>query len=105
MFKTIPEAVDFVQKLKPLVAKAEDREVVVAPPFTALSAVAASVKGSNIKVAAQEMHWDKEGAHTGDVSTAMILDAGCSHVIVGHSERRQDHNETDENVNRKVKAA
>ncbi|HUU12286.1 MAG TPA: triose-phosphate isomerase [Terriglobia bacterium] len=105
MFKTIPEAVDFVQKLKPLVAKAEDREVVVAPPFTALSAVAAAARGSNIQVAAQDMHWDKEGAHTADVSAGMILDAGCAYVIIGHSERRQDHAETDEQVNRKVKAA
>jgi len=105
MFKTIPEAVDFVEKLKPLVAKAEDCEVVVAPPFTALSAVAAAVKGSNIQVASQDMHWEKEGAHTGDVSAAMILDAGCAYVIIGHSERRQDHAETDENVNRKAKAA
>jgi triosephosphate isomerase len=105
MFKTISEAVDFVQKLKPLVAEAAEREVVVAPPFTALSAVAAAAKGSNIRVAAQDMHWDKEGAHTGDVSAPMILDAGCAYVIIGHSERRQDHAETDENVNRKVKAA
>jgi triosephosphate isomerase (TIM) len=105
MFKTIPEAVDFVEKLKPLVAKAEDREVVVAPVFTALSAVAAAAQGSNIKVAAQDMHWDKEGAHTGDVSAGMILNAGCSHVIIGHSERRHDHAESDENVNRKAKAA
>jgi triosephosphate isomerase len=105
MFKTIPEAVDFVEKLKPLVAKAGDREVVVAPVFTALSAVAAAAKGSNIRVAAQDMHWDKEGAHTGDVSAGMILDAGCAYVIIGHSERRQDHAESDENVNRKAKAA
>ena len=105
MFKTIPEAVDFVEKLRPLVAKAQDREVVVAPVFTALSAAAAAANGSNIHVAAQDMHWDKEGAHTGDISAAMILDAGCTYVIIGHSERRQDHGETDDNVNRKVKAA
>jgi len=56
-------------------------------------------------VAAQDVHWDKEGAHTGDVSPAMLVDAGCTHVIIGHSERRHDHGETDEQVNHKVKAA
>jgi triosephosphate isomerase len=105
MYKTIGEAVDFVEKLKPLVASSNHCEVVVAPPFTALRAVADAVKGSNISVAAQEVHWDKEGAHTGDVSVAMLVDAGCAHVIIGHSERRQDHGETDANVNRKIKAA
>ncbi len=105
MYKTIAEAVDFVAKVKPLVAAAAHCEVVVAPPFTALRAVAEAVKGSNIAVAAQNVHWDKEGAHTGDVSPGMLLEAGCTHVIIGHSERRHDHGETDEQVNRKVKAA
>lgn len=105
MYKTIGEAVDFVGKLRPLVAKSEHCEVVVAPPFTALRAMAEAAKGSNICVAAQDVHWDKEGAHTGDVSPAMLVDAGCTHVIIGHSERRQDHGETDANVNRKIKAA
>jgi len=105
MYKTIGEAVDFVGKLKPLVAKSDHCEVVVAPPFTALRAVAEAAKGSNISVAAQDVHWDKEGAHTGDVSPAMLVDAGCTHVIIGHSEQRQDHGETDANVNRKIKAA
>ena len=105
MYKTIAEAVDFVTKLKPLVATADHCDVVVAPPFTALRAVAEAAKGSNISVAAQDVHWDKEGAHTGDVSPAMLVDAGCTHVIIGHSERRQDHGETDANVNRKIKAA
>jgi len=105
MYKTIGEAVDFVEKLKPLVAKVDHCDVVVAPPFTALRAAADAAKGSKIKVAAQNIHWDKEGAHTGDVSPGMLLDAGCTHVIIGHSERRQDHAETDESVNRKLKAA
>ena len=104
MYKTIAEAVDFVTKVKPLVAAAAHCEVVVAPPFTALRAVAEAVKGSNIAVAAQNVHWDKEGAHTGDISPGMLLEAGCTHVIIGHSERRHDHGETDEQVNRKVKA-
>jgi triosephosphate isomerase len=105
MYKTIAEAVEFVGKLRLLVAKSDHCEVVVAPPFTALRAVAEAVKGSRLAVAAQDVHWDKEGAHTGDVSLAMLVEAGCTHVIIGHSERRQDHGETDENVNRKLKAA
>jgi triosephosphate isomerase len=104
MYKTIGEAVDFVSKLKPRVAAAAHCEVVVAPPFTALRAVAEAARGSNIQVAAQDVHWDKEGAHTGDVSPVMLSEAGCSHVIIGHSERRHDHSESDEEVNRKIKA-
>lgn len=105
MYKTIAEAVDFVEKLKPMVAGVTHREIVVAPPFTALVAVASAAKGTNIAVSAQDLHWDKEGAHTADISPAMILDAGATYVIIGHSERRQDHGETDERVKRKLKAA
>jgi len=105
MYKTIAEAVDFIEKIKPVAAAAEHCEVVVAPPFTALAAAAQAAKGSKVFVSAQDVHWDKEGAHTGDVSPAMLLDAGCTHVIIGHSERRHDHGESDEQVNRKVKAA
>jgi triosephosphate isomerase len=105
MYKTIGEAVAFVEKLKPHVAQAEHCEIVVGPPFTALKAVADAARGSNIAVAAQDLHWDKEGAHTGDVSPGMLLDAGCTCVIIGHSERRRDHGETDHQVNQKLKAA
>ncbi len=105
MHKTIAEAVEFVERLKPRVVRAEDCEVVVAPPFTALRAVAEAARGSRIRVAAQDAHWEKHGAHTGDVSPPMLVDAGCTHVILGHSERRADHGETDEQVNRKLKAA
>ena len=105
MYKTIGETVDFVQKFRPLATKAEHCEMIIAPPFTALRAAAEAAKGSRIGVAAQDVHWEKEGAHTGDVSTPMLIDAGCSHVIIGHSERRQDHGETDAVVNSKLKAA
>lgn len=105
MYKTIDEAVRFVRELRPLVAQAEHCEIIVAPPFTALRAAADALRGSNIAVAAQDAHWDAEGAHTGDISPRMALDAGCTHVILGHSERRHDHGETDEDVNRKLKAA
>jgi triosephosphate isomerase (TIM) len=105
MYKTIAEASTFVRDLRPLVAKADHCEVIVAPPFTAIRASADAARGSNIAVSAQDVHWDAEGAHTGDVSTRMLMDAGATHVIIGHSERRHDHGETDEEVNRKLKAA
>jgi triosephosphate isomerase len=81
------------------------REVVVAPPFTAIAAVAGALRGSTIGLAAQNMHHEAEGAFTGEVSPAMLRDAGCSHVILGHSERRQFFGETDEGVSRKTGAA
>ena len=105
MYKTRGEAVAFIEGLKPRVANVTNCDVVVAPPFTALADAAQAAKGSGIGIAAQDVHWDAEGAHTGDVSPKMLLDAGCSHVIIGHSERRHDHGETDEEVNRKLKAA
>jgi triosephosphate isomerase len=105
MYKTIAEAVDFIEKIKPVASQADHCEVIVAPTFTALAAAAAAAKGSKVKISAQNCHWDKEGAHTGDISTAMLCDAGCTHVILGHSERRHDCGETDEQINKKVKAA
>ena len=105
MYKTRAEAVTLVEGLKPCVASADHCEIIVAPPFTALDAATQAARGSKIQIAAQNMHWDKEGAHTGDISAGMLLDAGCTHVIIGHSERRHDHGETDEQVNRKLKAA
>jgi triosephosphate isomerase len=105
MYKTISEALHFIEMIKPVAAQAEHCEVVVAPAFTALADAAEAAEGSKVAVSAQDMHWDKEGAHTGDVSWAMLVDAGCTHVILGHSERRHDHGETDAQVNKKVKAA
>jgi triosephosphate isomerase len=105
MHKTISETVDYIRKLKPLVAKVDYCEVVIAPPFTALQASAEVAKGSRIGISAQDVHWEREGAHTGDISTRMLVDAGCTHVIIGHSERRHDHAEKDADVNRKLIAA
>lgn len=105
LFKTLAEASDLITKLKPLVEDLHEVEVVVAPVFTALSTVAALTAGSQIKVAAQDCYWEEEGAYTGEVSPKLLRDAGCSHVIIGHSERRQFFGETDETVNRKTKAA
>ena len=105
MYKTIPETVEFIEKLRPIAARARHADVIVAPPFTALRAAAEAARGSEVRIAAQDCHWDKEGAHTGDVSPWMLADAGATHVIIGHSERRHDHGETDQQVNRKLKAA
>lgn len=105
MYKTGAEAIEFIARLKPIAARARHTDVVVAPPFTALRAAAEAARGSEVRIAAQDCHWDKEGAHTGDVSPTMLVDAGATHVIIGHSERRRDHGETDEQVNRKLKSA
>ena len=105
LFKTIAEATSLVNELKLLVAGTVGVEIVVAPVFTALSRVAEASAGSNIRLAAQDCFWEEEGAFTGEVAPKLLKDAGCSHVIIGHSERRQYFGETDESVNKKVKAA
>lgn len=105
LFKTIAEATALVNDLKPLVAATSGVEIVVAPVFTALSRVSDALAGSNIHLAAQNCYWEEEGAFTGEVAPKLLKDAGCSHVIIGHSERRQYFGETDATVNKKVKAA
>jgi len=105
LFKTIGEATALVSGLKPLVAGTTGVEIVVAPVFTALSRVADTLAGSNIRLAAQNCYWEEEGAFTGEVSPRLLKDAGCSHVIIGHSERRQYFGETDDTVNKKTMAA
>jgi len=104
MNKTIREAVDLVSELKPLVVDVSNVEVGVAPPFTALSAVRDAIGGANILLGGQNVFWESGGAFTGEISPAMLKDAGCDFVILGHSERRQYFRETDAEVNRKVKA-
>ena len=105
LFKTIAEATGMVNELKPLVAGTKCVEIVVAPVFTALSRVAEALSGSKVSLAAQDCYWEEEGAYTGEVAPKLLADAGCSHVIIGHSERRQYFGETDETVNKKAKAA
>jgi triosephosphate isomerase len=105
MFKTVQEAVVFVKELRGLMKDVTTVDIVVGPPFTALYAAAEAARNSNIDVAAQNMHWEREGAFTGEVSAAMIKEAGAEYVIIGHSERRRLFGETDANVNRKVNAA
>jgi triosephosphate isomerase (TIM) len=89
----------------PLVANSKHCDIVVAPPFTAVSTAFESAKGSNVAIAAQNVFWEKEGAFTGEVSTNMLVEAGCRYVIIGHSERRQFFGDTDETVAKKAKAA
>jgi triosephosphate isomerase len=105
MFKTVQEAVVFVKELRRLVKGVTDVELVVAPPFTALHAVAQAARNTNIGVAAQDLYWEREGAYTGEVSPTMIKEAGAEYAIVGHSERRRLFGESDEIVNRKAAAA
>lgn len=105
MFKTVQDAVFYTKELRGLVKDIDNVEVVVAPPFTALHAVAEAARNSNIEVAGQDVHWEKEGAFTGEVSAPMLKEAGAGFVIVGHSERRTRFGETDAEVNRKTRAA
>lgn len=105
MFKTQPETRAYFEAFKPLVAAASHCEIIVAPPFTALAAAVESTRGTPISIAAQTAHWEREGAFTGAVSMRMLVETGCRGVIIGHSECRQYFGETDESVNRRVKAA
>ena len=105
MYKTCPETRAFFEAFLPLVAGTTHCDIVVAPPFTALAAAAESARGSAVGIAAQNLHWEREGAFTGEISARMLVDAGCSGVIIGHSERRQYFGETDQTVHRKTKAA
>ncbi len=105
MNMTASQARELASKLLPLVKDVRDREIVLGPPFTSLAAVAETIKGSPIALAAQNLHWEEKGAFTGEISADMLLDSGCKYVIIGHSERRQFFGETDETVNKKVRKA
>jgi triosephosphate isomerase (TIM) len=105
MYKTQEETRAFFAAFKPLMPATPDCDIIVAPPFTSLAAAVAAAHGSPITIAAQNAYWEREGAFTGEISMRMIHDAGCKAVLIGHSERRQFFGETDESVNRKVKAA
>jgi len=105
MHKTKAEAVGFVIELAVFARDVEQIEIIVAPPFTALAAVAEEAGDTPVAVAAQDLYFEREGAFTGEISAAMIKDAGATHVIVGHSERRRLFGDTDEWVNRKTRAA
>ena len=99
------ESVELVSRLKEMISDVEKVEIVVAPPYTALESVAASIKGSTIFLSAQNIFWEESGAFTGEISPAMLKDIGCQYTIIGHSERRQYFGETNETVNKRLKAA
>ena len=105
MYKTQAETRAFFAAFKPLVASSAHCDIIIAPPFTALPAAVEAAKGSAITIAAQDAHWEREGAFTGEVSARMVAETGCRAVILGHSERRQFFWETDATVSRKLKAA
>ncbi len=105
MFKTVHDTVVYVKEFRSLVKDIEDVEIVLAPPFMAVYAAAEAARNSNIGVAAQNLHWERDGAFTGEISGPMIKEAGAEYVIIGHSERRTLFGETDQSVNRKIGAA
>jgi triosephosphate isomerase (TIM) len=105
MYKTPEQARAFVSSFLPLVREHARDEIVLCPSFLSIPAVAEAVRGSHIAVGAQDLYWEKEGAYTGEISAHMLEAAGCTHVIIGHSERRQYFGETDDTVNRKLRAA
>ena len=101
MYKTLAETRAFFSTFTPAVAHSTQVDIVIAPPFTAISTAVDATKGTNIAIGGQNLSWSKEGAFTGEISAAMLAEAGCKYVIVGHSERRQIFRETDDNVAKK----
>jgi len=105
MYKTPAETTAFFEKFRPLVEKSEHCEIVICPPFTNLSAAVEAAGNTRIRIGAQNIGWAKEGAFTGEISGPMIVAVGATYAIVGHSERRQYFNETDETVLKRTQAA
>ncbi|MBI2523212.1 triose-phosphate isomerase [Candidatus Woesearchaeota archaeon] len=105
MNKDIKEAVSFVKSFEKLIKNAKNIDIVICPPFTLFSELNQLLKNSKIKLGAQNMHFEDKGTFTGEISPLMLKDAGCEYVILGHSERRQYFNETDDLINKKVKSA
>jgi len=105
MYKTREKALDFLQKFKEKVQGIQKIEMVLAPPFTLLELLKRGLEETEIKLAAQNVYFEKEGAYTGEISPVMLKDLGCEYVIVGHSERREHFHETDELINKKLRAA
>src|SRR5437773_7114216 len=105
MFKTRAETRAFFDALIPEIQNVEHCDIVVAPPFTALSTAVDETDGARVAISAQDVHWEKEGAFTGEVSVRMLVEAGCTYAIIGHSERRQHFGETDETVEKKTLAS
>ena len=105
MFKTVSETRSFFDALIPEIQNVEHCDIVVAPPFTALTTAVEEADGTRVAISAQNVYWEEQGAFTGEVSVRMLLDAGCTYTIVGHSERRQFFGDTDESVEKKARAA
>ena len=105
MYKNPTQTRDFFRDFLPLIAHHTRDEIVVCPPYIDLHAAVEATKGSNVVIGGQDVYWKEEGAFTGEISPSMLLAAGCTHVIIGHSERRQYFGETDDTVNLKLKAA
>jgi triosephosphate isomerase len=105
MFKTVADTVKYVKEFRGMVKDIDDVEIVLAPPFPALHAAAEAARNSHVAIAAQDLHWEREGAFTGEVSAPMIRETGAEFVIIGHSERRTLFGETDAAVNRKTASA
>jgi triosephosphate isomerase (TIM) len=105
MNKTIEETGEFINSFLPMVKDVTDVDILIAPPVTSLQAAAGLLKATNVKLGAQNVFYEEKGAFTGEISPGMLLSAGCSYVIIGHSERRQYFMETDEIVNKKIKTA
>jgi len=105
MYKRFDEAVDLVSNLKAQLADVRDRDILVCVPFPFLRDIVQALKGTNIHVGAQNMHFEREGAFTGEVSAPMLASVGCEYVILGHSERRHVFGESDESIHRKVLSA
>ena len=105
MFKTVAETRTFFNELLPQVQDAEHCDIVVAPTYTSLAAAVEKARTGRIAISAQDVHWEEQGAFTGEISVRMLVDAGCSHVIIGHSERRQFFGETDQTVEKKTAAS
>ena len=104
MNKTVAESVEFAERLRSAYQPLLDRDVIIAPPFTALRSVAEAIRGSSILLSAQNLHEAEKGAYTGEISGAMLREAGCTCVIVGHSERRTLFGEGDDRINRKLRS-
>ena len=105
MYKTTGEAVETAKKLVPLVSDASNVDIMIAPTFVSLTQLSEIFNNTAITLGAQNMHWEHEGAYTGEISADMLLSSGCKYVIIGHSERRQFFGETDESVNKKILSA
>jgi len=105
MYKTVKETLHFIEQFKGLVGNSNHCDIVIAPPFTSLSAAVNATRCTQIGISAQDVFWESEGAYTGAISVSMLVEVGCRYTIIGHSERRQYFGESDEMVNKKTRAA